>query len=141
MEQCLQALRGILVVGVVAGLFAWLSLGRASVWTLYGVPGAMLVFNVLGANLRHSSVWLPYPRGVEHLLISPAQHQQHHDVSEARQRSNYGSALAVWDWMGNSLALSSQGHPTRFGLEDGDRNHDPRRLWSTLVGPFTATKS
>ena len=135
-EQVLQALRGVLVVGGVAGVFAWLSFGSASAWTLYGVPGGMLLFNLCGANLRHSGVWLAYPSVVEHLLISPAQHQIHHDVCPERQQQNYGATLAVWDWAGGSLCFSKEGRPEALGLAPEDQNHDPHSLLSTVVGPF-----
>jgi len=97
MEQLLQAIRSIIVVGITAGIFAWLSYGKASVWTVYGVPGVVMIFSVLGANLRHSHSWIPYPRWVEGLIISPAQHQLHHAITSDEQRSNYGSILAIWD--------------------------------------------
>ena len=135
-EQFLQALRRLVVVGTMAGIFAWLSRGHASVWTLYGVPGIVLGFGVLGANIRHSHVWLPYPAWLERVLISPAQHQQHHGLSEAEQRANYGSMLAVWDWCLGSLRLSSAGQPEAFGLQPEHRCHDPRRLRSVLLDPL-----
>jgi sterol desaturase/sphingolipid hydroxylase (fatty acid hydroxylase superfamily) len=135
-EQVLQSLRRLVIVGVTAGFFAWISGGQASVWTLYGVPGVVLIFGVLGANIRHSHTWIPYPSWMERILISPAQHQQHHGISEAGQRSNYGSMLAVWDWLLGSLRLSSAGRPDAFGLSVEDRFHNPRRLGSVLFDPF-----
>ena len=135
-EQVIQTIRGIVVIGGVGGVFAWLSLGNASPWELYGVPAAMLLFNVLGANLRHSHVWIPYPRLVERFLISPAQHQQHHGPTLDENMSNYGSVLAIWDWVGGSLRHSSVGAPSRFGLEEDDCDHDPTSAISALVHPF-----
>ena len=135
-EQLLQALRGLLAVGITAGLFAWLSMGKASVWTLYGVPGVMILFGVLGANLRHSHTWIPYPSWVERFLISPAQHQQHHAVRGDGQRRNYGSVLAVWDGLSGSLQLSRDGRPEDFGLLDEHRDHDPRSVISVLLDPL-----
>jgi len=137
LEQLLQAIRGVIVVGTVAGFFGWLSFGQANIWVLYGVPGVMFLFNVLGANLRHSHVWIRYPRLIEHFFISPAQHQLHHDVQRDRQMSNFGSVLAIWDWAGNSLMISHKdGQPDHFGLLKEDQNHDPHRVVSALLGPF-----
>ena len=135
-EQLLQALRGGVVVGFTAGCFAWLSYGQAQVWMLYGLPGIMFLFSVLGANLRHSHVWLPYPRLIEHLFISPAQHQQHHGFTADLQRSNYGSMLAIWDGLFGSLSLSHTARPLRFGLNKADSNHHPHQLSSVLFDPF-----
>ena len=135
-EQCIQALRGVVVLGSVGGLFAWLSFGQASPWTLYGVPALVLGLNALGANLRHSPVPLSYPRRWEHVLISPAQHQLHHGQRRDRQRANYGSFLALWDWMGGTLSCAQGEAPEKFGLQDEDRNHAPTSLASLLLGPL-----
>ena len=96
----------------------------------------VIIFSVLGANLRHSHSWIPYPRWVEGLIISPAQHQLHHAITSDEQRSNYGSILAVWDRLFGSLLVSGAGRPEKFGLEPHDRIHDPRRLLSVLLDPF-----
>ena len=135
-EQLLQMIRSILVVGFTAGVFAYLSYGKASVWTLYGVPGIVMIFSVLGANLRHSQSWIPYPRWIEGFLISPAQHQLHHAISADGQRSNYGSMLAIWDRMLGSLKRSDAGRPERFGVEPADRVHDPRSIRSVILDPL-----
>jgi sterol desaturase/sphingolipid hydroxylase (fatty acid hydroxylase superfamily) len=135
-EQVIQTVRGILVIGGVGGIAAWFAMGQASPLEIYGVPAVMLAFNVLGANLRHSHVWLPYPSLLERVLISPAQHQQHHGNTLAENESNYGSVLAIWDWFGGSLRLSKEGEPAFFGLEEEDCDHDPRSAFSALVHPF-----
>jgi sterol desaturase/sphingolipid hydroxylase (fatty acid hydroxylase superfamily) len=136
-EQALQWGRGAVVIGAVAGLFAWASHGEATPLQLLGVPVVMLAFNALGANLRHSHVFLPYPRWVEHFLISPAQHQLHHAQDAAVHHSNFGSALAIWDTLLGSLRTSEQGPPARFGLPIEAQNHNPSSLISALLGPFS----
>jgi len=135
-EQMLQWIRSLLVIGITAGGFAWLSMGKASIWTLYGVPGVMIIFTVLGANLRHSHAWIQYPDWLEYVLISPAQHQQHHSVESEKQRSNYGSVLSIWDLIARSLKRSKEGKPKAFGLLEEHRNHEPRSVISALLDPF-----
>ena len=139
-EQFLQLLRNILVVGVTAGVFAWLSYGKASIWALYGVPGVVMIFGVLGANLRHSHSWIPYPRWVEGILISPAQHQLHHGSTVDRQTKNYGSMFAIWDRAFGSLQRSDAGPPEQFGVAPEDRIHNPRSLRSVLLEPLYRRK-
>lgn len=135
-EQVLQSVRGVLVLGVVGGVFAWLSRGAAGPLELFGVPAVVLGLNVLGANLRHSHVRLGYPLAVEHLLISPAQHQLHHGP-DAQDAGNYGAFLAIWDWVGGTLRCSAEfPAPVEFGLRTADLNHDPTRLGSALMGPL-----
>lgn len=136
-EQVIQKIRGILVVGICSGIFAWLSYGRASIWSLYGVPTIVILFTFFGANLRHSHCWLPYPAWLEAYLISPAQHQQHHDIASANQNCNYGSIFAIWDrWLG-TLRSSHQSTSVTFGVDDDGYHVNPRTLSSLLLHPFT----
>jgi len=54
------------------------------------------LFNALGANLRHSHIWLSFG-SLERWFISPAQHQIHHSSAEADRDINFGTCLAIWD--------------------------------------------
>lgn len=135
-ETFLFAARGVLVTGVVTGVFFHLFRGQAVQAELVGVNAVGFVFNILGGNLRHSHVWLSYGRIVEHVLISPAQHQIHHSARRAHYDRNFGSWLAVWDWLFGSLAIAGRKRQhLRFGLDEDTRNHDPHRLGSALVRP------
>jgi Fe(3+) dicitrate transport protein len=135
-ESFLYWLRGVIATGLVAGVFFWLFRGQAETWQLVGVHGLGFVFNIAGGNLRHSHVWLSWGRRVEHLLISPAQHQLHHSRDVSGNGTNFGSWLAIWDWMGGSLTLAGEKRVLRFGLRSVDRNHQPRSLVSVLVDPL-----
>ena len=78
----------------------------------------MFIFNVTGANLRHSHIWISYGRVVERVLISPAQHQLHHSIDPRDGNANFGAVLAIWDWLGGSLRLAEEGPPKAFGVRD-----------------------
>ena len=73
---------------------------------------------------------------MEHFFISPAQHQVHHSTDEAHFNKNYGTWLAIWDWMGGSLYVTGQKETLRFGLGKEELNHDPHRVRSVLVAPL-----
>ncbi len=136
-ERLLLGLRGVLVTGVVTGIFFYVFRARALQYELLGVNALGIGFNLLGSNLRHSHVWLTYGGRLEHLLISPAQHQIHHGAAALEQQSNYGTWLAIWDWIGGSLRLANDDtRPERFGLSLADANHDPHGLVSALLGPL-----
>ncbi len=137
-EDVLFSLRGALVTGAVTGVFHYFFRGQVTAWDVLGVNGIMVAFNALGANLRHSHVWLSYGPVVEHVLISPAQHQIHHSVEPEHYERNYGSCLAIWDWLGGSLHVTRGRLRLRFGLRAEDRNHSPHRLGSALLGPLAA---
>jgi len=117
-EGVLFALRSALVQGITIGSFLYLFGSQVDLITVLGVNAAVFVFNVLGSNLRHSHVQLWYPKAVEHLFISPAQHQIHHSTAPRHFDKNYGAVLAIWDWLGGSLHLSEPGADIRFGVSD-----------------------
>ena len=95
-ESLLYQLRSALVHGVCAGASFYYVGFQADSWQVWGATAWVLVFNVLGANLRHSQIPVSYG-AFENLFISPAMHQAHHGVSTMKY--NYGSVLSIWDRM------------------------------------------
>ena len=124
-------------VGVAAGVCAWLFRGRITAWEILGVHGLGFAWNMLGSNLRHSHVWLSFGRVLEHVFISPAQHQIHHSQEEHHHDRNFGSTFALWDWLGGSLYVTKGRETLRFGLPPDQANHQPRVL-SALLSPLRA---
>jgi sterol desaturase/sphingolipid hydroxylase (fatty acid hydroxylase superfamily) len=112
-----------LALAVVAGVFIWMFPGRVEASEIAGVYGLSFVWNLLGTNLRHSHVWLSYGPILERLFISPAQHQIHHSSEFRHYDSNFGSALALWDWIGGSLYVTRGRERLTFGLPPDVRNH------------------
>jgi len=139
LETLMFNVRGVLVNGLVAGSFFYVFRSSAVQWEIGGAAAFGYLFSLLGANLRHSHIWLSYGRIAEHILISPAQHQIHHSLAREDYDTNYGSILAIWDWAFGSLR-SASGHErvTSFGLTQEELNHDPHRLGSSLMGPLIA---
>ena len=135
-ENLIFILRGVVVTGLVTGVFFYLFGTRAVQVQILGVNALGLLFSMFGANLRHSHVWISYGSALEHLFISPAQHQLHHSNHPRHHGANYGSYLAIWDWMGGSLHVAQGQQDVHFGLSDTELNHDPRDLSSALLGPF-----
>lgn len=130
--------RGILI-GVTQGLLLGLVIGKIEFSTILGVNLFYYVFNVAGANLRHTHIWLSYGRIIEHVLISPAQHQVHHSIDPRHFNKNYGEVLAIWDWLFGSLYIPSKHEELVFGLADGSGKRLPQihnTLTDALVEPF-----
>lgn len=127
-------------VGLVQGLAMVLFLGTVDVATLAGTNLFAALLNLGTANLRHSHIWLRYPDWLEHLLISPAQHQVHHSVDPRHYNRNYGEVLAVWDWIFGTLYITRPGEVIRFGLGDDTGTPLPQRhptLRQALAEPLT----
>ncbi len=134
-EGLLNAGVAALAVGVVAGIVSWIVPGKLAAWTISGIYALQYVWNVLGTNLRHSHVWLSYGARLEHVLISPAQHQIHHSSDPKHHDRNFGSALALWDWMFGSLYVTRERERLSFGLW-GEEPHHHRHVIAALTQPL-----
>jgi hypothetical protein len=136
----LYALRAGIVTGIPAGVFFYWFRGRFGSVEVLGVNALGFAFNLLGANLRHSHVYLSYGRTLERWLISPAQHQIHHGRAARHHDRNFGSFLALWDRLAGTLSLAEgrEAHERmRVGLSADERNHG-HTLVSGLIGPARA---
>ena len=116
-EHMLYFLRSLAVFGLVSGTAIWLFGRSFAAFDILGVGLAGFLFNLAGANLRHTHVWLTFGR-LERWFVSPAQHQLHH--SREHGHCNLGSALAVWDRLaGTSTPAHTLARPEwqqlRFG--------------------------
>ena len=134
LEGVLYSLRGVVAQGTVIPVFYYLFGSAVSLYTVVGVNVLVFIFHVTGSNLRHSHISIRYWPWLEHLLISPAQHQLHHSLAERHFDKNFGAALAVWDWMFRSLHLSEADGELTFGLdEQGSRG--AASLWVQYMWP------
>lgn len=101
LEKLLYQIRSATIYGGCTGIFFFLVGKHPQSWLIFGIAGASLLFNLLGANLRHSMIPISYGR-LERIFISPLQHQLHH--SNRYSRKNYGSIFSIWDQLFNSWA-------------------------------------
>ncbi|UQS17521.1 sterol desaturase family protein [Pseudomonas sp. HS6] len=126
-------------LGAFAGVVWYACGGEVSRYTLFGVTWLALIINGLGANLRHSHVWLSFGPKVEHVLNSPAQHQIHHSDAPRHFNKNFAINLSLWDWMFGTLYVTT---PTpevlRFGTGEQDRTRY-LTVYSLIVTPFVDT--
>lgn len=134
-ELILNNIRGILVFGLLTGIFDYLSNHEISIFMFLGANVFSFIFLFLGANLRHSHVKLKYFSFLEHIFISPFQHQIHHSRNPIHFNKNMGSKFALWDWMFGTLIVSDKTSPNLiFGLGNEDMHYNS--FWKTLYNPF-----
>lgn len=127
------------VLGTVQALALFLLIGKIDLLTIGGANAGYFLFNLLGANLRHSHVWLSYGPVLEHIFISPAQHQIHHSSAKKHFNKNYGEVFAFWDWMFGTLYVPKGHEELDFGLADAKGNliEQPHAtLKDALIKPF-----
>ena len=134
-EGVIFALRAVFVQGIAIAVFFFCFGDRAELLTILGANAFLFLFNITGANLRHSHVWISYGQLVERILISPAQHQLHHSVKPNEGNANFGAVLAIWDWFGGSLRLAGEGPPKAFGVDE--KLSTPHNLNSIYLAPLS----
>ncbi len=107
-------------VGVVHGTHTYLYADGVGAITVMSLNIVIFAFYVFGYNLRHSHVWLAYPRRLSHLLMSPAQHQIHHSRETRHLDRNIGFMFSFWDWMAGTLYVPEGREDFRLGLYGGE---------------------
>jgi sterol desaturase/sphingolipid hydroxylase (fatty acid hydroxylase superfamily) len=134
-ELIINNLKGILVLGLVTGVFRYLSAHPIEEMTLIGANILSFAFLFFGSNLRHSHIPLKYFNWLEYIFISPFQHQIHHSDNEKHFNRNLGSKLAIWDWMFGTLIRSETVSEISFGIgKEEEPNYNS--LWKNIYMPF-----
>ena len=114
LENFLFGLRYSLSIGFVTGVFIYLFGAMIDIYMVLGVNIFLFIFSLFGSNLRHSHVAFSYGKYIEKWLLSPKQHQIHHDKKHFNK--NYGGYIAIWDRLFGSLCLSNSVNILKFGL-------------------------
>ncbi|PCK01483.1 MAG: sterol desaturase [Alteromonadaceae bacterium] len=131
-EMVINSLRSLAIVGSVSGVFMYTVDGRIGMVSILGASIFNIVFNLVGANLRHSHVWLGFGR-FEKWFISPAQHQIHHSAAPRHYDKNFGASLAVWDKIFGSWLGSKGERVSGFGVGEENPGHQSfLRQWKGI---------
>lgn len=93
-------------------------LGREVAPLAFNGSNAILVaFLFLLVHLQHTQLWIAFTGVWGRLIVSPAHHQLHHSSNPEHFGRNFGSCLAVWDWMFGTLAMPArQRQALTFGV-------------------------
>jgi sterol desaturase/sphingolipid hydroxylase (fatty acid hydroxylase superfamily) len=85
-------------------------------------------------HLQHTHMWISFRGALGRVFVSPAHHQVHHSDDPKHFNKNYGSCLALWDWMFGTLYIpAKQREPLVFGVADHQNAHTVK---AELVDPF-----
>ena len=75
-------------------------------------------------HLQHSHMWISFRGLLGRVLISPAHHQIHHSGDPKHFNKNFGSCLALWDWMFGTLYIpAKEREPLTFGFPGQPNAH------------------
>jgi sterol desaturase/sphingolipid hydroxylase (fatty acid hydroxylase superfamily) len=85
-------------------------------------------------HLQHSHMWIAFRGVLGRIFVSPAHHQVHHSANPKHFNKNFGSCLALWDWMFGTLYVPEKTRePLTFGFPG---QPDAHTLKGELVDPF-----
>ena len=102
--------------GVALGLASYIFGMQITSLTWLGLNVFLVTWFLAFSHLRHSHVALAYPRWLSHVFVSPHMHQAHHSIDPKHHHGNYGTALAVWDWMFGTLYIPARDERFQFGV-------------------------
>lgn len=102
---------------------------------ILGVNIVLFAFYLLGYNLRHSQVWLNYPKWLSAVLVSPAQHQIHHSSAEKHWDKNMGYIFSFWDKLFGTLYVPEKYEKLNYGI-NGPKPNPFNSVWDMYVQPF-----
>ena len=111
--------------------------GGADFVTILGINIMAAFYGLVGAQLHHTNLWISWGPVLEHVFISPAQHQIHHSTAERHWNTNMGGNFAIWDWMFGTLYIPRERETLTFGLGGGKPQLHPT-LFAAYFEPFWA---
>jgi sterol desaturase/sphingolipid hydroxylase (fatty acid hydroxylase superfamily) len=120
--------------GVVIALYSWLTARPLIDSTILGVQAYFLMDCLTFYQLRHSHIHLRYPRWLEGILMSPAQHQIHHSRETRHLDRNFGVRFACWDQLFGTIAYTEALPATKLGLIDDQAAYES--VWAFYIMPF-----
>ena len=94
----------------------------------------LVLFIHVYVHLQHSHMWIAFTGWLGRIFVSPAHHQVHHSGNPKHFNKNFGSCLALWDWMFGTLYVpQSEREPLSFGFPD---RADAHTVKGELVDPL-----
>jgi sterol desaturase/sphingolipid hydroxylase (fatty acid hydroxylase superfamily) len=85
-------------------------------------------------HLQHSHMWISFRGLAGRIFVSPAHHQVHHSNNPKHFNKNFGSCLALWDWLFGTLYIpAKEREKLTFGFAD---HPDAHTVKGELVAPL-----
>ncbi len=109
---------------------------QASVYIIYGVPIYFFIY-YLYSNLRHTEIWVKFPRKLSYVFCSPAMHQIHHSDDPKWFGKNMSFIFSTWDWLFGTIYIpvDSDRETLKFGLPK-EENVSSDSFLENVINPF-----
>lgn len=134
-DNILAFAMGGLFSGAVLGIMTFLMGHDIALYNVGGANAIVVLFYLLGYNLRHSHVWWSWGPVLSRIFISPAQHQIHHSAAPQHFDKNLGFTFAFWDGLFGTLYVPKEKEKLTFGLGSNE-NEKFSTFWSLYLMPF-----
>lgn len=102
--------------GLLHGFFVFAMVEPFTLYHFLSLQIPVFLFYLFAYNLRHSHIWVAYPKWLSKILISPSQHQIHHSVEKKHWDKNFGFVLAIWDYFFKTLYITQEREEIQYGL-------------------------
>jgi sterol desaturase/sphingolipid hydroxylase (fatty acid hydroxylase superfamily) len=131
----LNALTQTVLLGVANAVFLYLYSGPVSEVTVIGANAITFLFYAAGYHLRHSHVWILFPRGIREHISSPALHHIHHSKHPKHFDKNFARFFTFWDRLAGTLYIPEDKEELEFGLGEKDQR-ELSTVWQLYATPF-----
>ena len=110
-------------VGIVNGSYVYLYPDPEQAKWLFMSNTIVFTFYFFGYHLRHSHVWIMFPKGIRQIISSPALHLIHHSTERKHWDKNFGRIFILWDRIVGAAYIPKEREEITFGIgtsEDGE---------------------
>lgn len=123
------------LIGLVEGVFLFAYADPVTFYMVNGLNVVWFVFLLSGFHLRHSHIWVMYPKPLRYIFSSPALHQIHHSDDPRRCHKNFARIFVFWDALAGTLHMPKEREEISFGLPRGEHvEYDG--IWKIYTLPF-----
>jgi sterol desaturase/sphingolipid hydroxylase (fatty acid hydroxylase superfamily) len=120
----------------IASGFTHYFLGETTKIYVLSDHNVILVFFIYAyVHLQHTNIWISFTGWLGRIFVSPAHHQIHHSNDPKHFNRNFGSCLALWDWMFGTLYVPArEREKISFGVEPDQ--YPAHTITGELIAPF-----
>jgi len=134
-DMILNALTQTLLLGAANAAFLYIYSDPVSEVTVIGANVLSFLFFAGGYHLRHSHIWIMFPRGIRDHISSPALHHIHHSKNPKHYDKNFARIFTFWDRLAGTLYIPEDQEELEFGLAEKDQK-ELSTVWQLYATPF-----
>lgn len=123
------------MAGLVDGCFRFIYADPIQFYMVNGLNVLWFAFLVAGYHLRHSHIWIMYPKPIRSIVSSPALHLIHHSTDPKHFDKNFARIFVFWDRLAGTLYMPKAYEAVAFGIGRGEEQRY-QSLGGVYLRPF-----